>query len=110
MYIFVAMRIDLRHLIDSIKLSFPPETHVVLSGTIQFNKEVHAAKKALATHFRAMDVPQAKPLSSGEVLGCTAPRLLPAASSFMSCSSALKELVSSVSFFFLSRCSCGRVT
>ena len=84
MYIFVAMRIDLRHLIDSIKLSFPPETHVVLSGTIQFNKEVHAAKKALATHFRAMDVPQAKPLSSGEVLGCTAPRLLPAASSLPS--------------------------
>lgn len=73
MYIFVNMKIDLQHLVESVKLSFEPSTRIILAGTIQFNKEMHAAKKVFKEHFASVYVPQSKPLSSGEVLGCTAP-------------------------------------
>lgn len=42
-------------------------------GTIQFAGAVHESCALLVDHFDAMAVPQAKPLSPGEVLGCTAP-------------------------------------
>lgn len=42
-------------------------------GTIQFAGAVHESCALLIDHFDAMAVPQAKPLSPGEVLGCTAP-------------------------------------
>lgn len=49
---------------------------LVLAGTIQFTSAVQATKTALlATHrYTEVLVPQEKPLSGGEVLGCTAPR------------------------------------
>ena len=73
MYIFVNMKIDLQHLIESVKLTFDRDTRIILAGTIQFNKEMHAAKKVFKEHFASVHIPQCKPLSSGEVLGCTAP-------------------------------------
>ena len=73
MYIFVNMKIDLQHFVESVKLSFEKGTRIILAGTIQFNKEMHAAKKIFKEHFESVFVPQCKPLSSGEVLGCTAP-------------------------------------
>lgn len=42
-------------------------------GTIQFAGAVHEACGKVAEHFDEVAVPQAKPLSPGEVLGCTAP-------------------------------------
>lgn len=42
-------------------------------GTIQFAGAVHESCGQLVDHFDDMAVPQAKPLSPGEVLGCTAP-------------------------------------
>jgi 2-(3-amino-3-carboxypropyl)histidine synthase len=47
---------------------------ICLVGTIQFGRSIAAAANALREHYD-VDVPQAKPLSSGEVLGCTSPRL-----------------------------------
>ncbi|CAI5468459.1 unnamed protein product [Closterium sp. Yama58-4] len=77
LYVFVDITIDVPHFIDTLKLNFPPTDHLVLAGTIQFTAAVHAAKSALSGHFKAITVPQAKPLSGGEVLGCTAPSLSP---------------------------------
>lgn len=42
-------------------------------GTIQFAGAVHEACAQVVDHFDAVAVPQAKPLSPGEVLGCTSP-------------------------------------
>lgn len=42
-------------------------------GTIQFAGAVHEACEQVADHFETVAVPQAKPLSPGEVLGCTSP-------------------------------------
>lgn len=48
-----------------------------MAGTIQFTTTVAQVKAKLAAAYPHMAVPQVKPLSGGEVLGCTAP-LLPA--------------------------------
>lgn len=48
-------------------------TRLAVMGTIQFAGAVHDSCAQLADHFDDVVVPQAKPLSPGEVLGCTAP-------------------------------------
>ncbi|KAL5996822.1 hypothetical protein ACLOJK_007743, partial [Asimina triloba] len=47
----------------------------VFAGTIQFSAAVRAAKSALSDAGFAAAVPQSKPLSAGEVLGCTSPSI-----------------------------------
>lgn len=49
------------------------ETRVAVMGTIQFAGAVHQACAKVVEQFDAAAVPQAKPLSPGEVLGCTSP-------------------------------------
>lgn len=55
------------------RLTFPPTSRLILAGTIQFAASLHAARAALATEYPHITVPQSRPLSPGEVLGCTAP-------------------------------------
>ena len=73
MYVFVEIEVDLAHLVDTVKLNFGADQKLALCGTIQVGRAVHAAAAALNGHFAAARVPQCKPLSAGEVLGCTAP-------------------------------------
>ncbi|RHY29580.1 hypothetical protein DYB32_005031 [Aphanomyces invadans] len=47
---------------------------LALMGTIQFATAMHVALTELKAHFKDIVVPQAKPLSPGEVLGCTSPQ------------------------------------
>eukprot|EP01018_Ginkgo_biloba_P017699 Gb_23501 [translate_table: standard] len=75
LYVFVDIQIDVQHLVDTIKYNFKSEDKIALAGTIQFSTAIHAAKAALADQHPNIVVPQAKPLSPGEVLGCTAPSL-----------------------------------
>ena len=77
MYVFVDIKFDVTHLIESIQLTFKePVVKLVLMGTIQFAQALNEVKKALEKDARfVIDVPQARPLSRGEVLGCTAPKL-----------------------------------
>ncbi len=46
----------------------------MLAGTIQFASALAAAAAELAPIFPNLLVPQARPLSKGEVLGCTSPQ------------------------------------
>lgn len=64
LYVFVDIKIDLVHLANVIKSNFTERVAIV--GTIQFNSSVNKLKKI-------MTCPQVKPLSPGEVLGCTSP-------------------------------------
>ncbi|KAL3497918.1 hypothetical protein ACH5RR_040650 [Cinchona calisaya] len=74
LYIFVEIFIDVNKLLNQIKLNFSSEKFsFILAGTIQFSHAIRAVKPELEKlGFRVL-VPQAKPLSAGEVLGCTAP-------------------------------------
>jgi len=78
MYVFVDIDIDVEHMVGSIKLSFPDRaaTKLALLCTIQFAPAMHQAKQMLDQYYSQESiVPQAKPLSKGEVLGCTSPSI-----------------------------------
>jgi len=74
MYVFVHISIDVAHLVESIKHNFSPDLRFVLSGTIQFSRALQSARQPLQDYFADLLIPQTKPLSPGEVLGCTSPR------------------------------------
>lgn len=73
MYIFVEIFFDSKHLIECVKAAFSRETRIAIMGTIQFIAIVHEASIELSRYFGDCIIPQAKPLSAGETLGCTSP-------------------------------------
>lgn len=76
LYIFVEIFIDVKKFLDQLKLNFSHESKrfsFLLAGTIQFSHAIRAVKPELEKLGFTVLVPQAKPLSAGEVLGCTAP-------------------------------------
>ena len=75
LYVFVDIKIDSLHFVESVKLNFPITTNIALVSTIQFVATLHAVSKELRNIGYNVTVPQSKPLSPGEILGCTAPRL-----------------------------------
>lgn len=77
LYVFVDVRFDGAHLLACVRDNFRPGTRLALAGTIQFGAAVQGARAALLRDFPALEVPQCKPLSPGEVLGCTAPCVAP---------------------------------
>ncbi|KAK9333263.1 putative diphthamide synthesis protein-domain-containing protein [Lipomyces starkeyi] len=83
LYVFVSITINERHLIDTLRENFDPGTRLTLIGTIQFNGALHAARNAALSApddvGLELEVPQISPLSRGEILGCTAPRIDPSA-------------------------------
>lgn len=82
LYVFVDIKIDVSKLISTIHLNLRKQisdidvNKIVLAGTIQFGTAIRVAKPELEKlGFRVL-VPQSKPLSAGEVLGCTAPTIV----------------------------------
>ncbi|KAH7669715.1 2-(3-amino-3-carboxypropyl)histidine synthase protein [Dioscorea alata] len=75
LYVFVDIRIDVSRLVSAVKSTFPPSSRLALAGTVQFISAVHAARSVLSDDGYDITVPQAKPLSAGEVLGCTSPTI-----------------------------------
>nr|NVI70982.1 putative diphthamide biosynthesis protein 1 [Cucujiformia] len=75
LYIFVDIRIDPLHFVDTIKHNFPVTTKIGLVSTIQFLTTLHAVTNELKDFGFEVSLPQCKPLSAGEILGCTAPVL-----------------------------------
>lgn len=75
LYVFVDIKIDAVHFIESVKLNFSPTKKLAFVSTIQFVSTLHAAAKELRNDGYIVDVPQSKPLSPGEILGCTSPKL-----------------------------------
>ena len=73
MYVFVEIFFESSHFIECVKNAFPRETRIALMGTIQFVSIIHQAASELSKHFSQCVIPQAKPLSAGETLGCTSP-------------------------------------
>ncbi|KZZ91387.1 diphthamide biosynthesis protein 1 [Moelleriella libera RCEF 2490] len=75
LYVFVDISIDTAHLLASLERNFASGKTMAVVGTIQFNATIHGVRGSLeAAGFRVL-VPQIAPLSKGEILGCTSPRL-----------------------------------
>ncbi|VDO20968.1 unnamed protein product [Haemonchus placei] len=75
LYIFVNININISHFVDCIKANFTAPYKIALVSTIQFVGSLQAARNALEDSGLEIIIPQCKPLSPGEILGCTSPRL-----------------------------------
>jgi 2-(3-amino-3-carboxypropyl)histidine synthase len=78
--VFVEIDIDIDHLAQSITYNFgeTPDEPLYILGTIQFNKALYVIKSLLEKNSVSFPsgrirIPQTKPRSGGEVLGCTSP-------------------------------------
>jgi len=68
------VKFDTGHLIDTLRHNFDLGSNLVFVSTIQFVTTLQALSKALTPDY-IVTVPQCKPLSPGEILGCTSPKL-----------------------------------
>jgi len=78
LYVFVTIGINLEHFVNTVthNLTDHKEDAINLVGTIQFTNSLFMCKKLLMENgFKKIIIPQTKPRSSGEVLGCTAPKI-----------------------------------
>lgn len=76
MYVFVEIDFDVQHFIDSVTKLVPSTAKVCCIATVQFISSMRGAVPILQEHFSStLFVPQEKPLSHGEVLGCTSPHV-----------------------------------
>jgi 2-(3-amino-3-carboxypropyl)histidine synthase len=74
MYVFVEVQFDGSHLIDCIKENFSSQQKIALMATIQFISCCKSVRKSLdSANYKDIVIPQARPLSAGETLGCTSP-------------------------------------
>ncbi|KAF9363304.1 Diphthamide biosynthesis protein 1 [Mortierella sp. NVP85] len=74
LYVFVDIGIDVQHFIATVRKNFERGSKLVLVGVIQFVQAIQAARRELEVEY-VLNVPQAKPLSPAEILGCTSPQL-----------------------------------
>ncbi|TRY70810.1 hypothetical protein TCAL_01232, partial [Tigriopus californicus] len=79
LYVFVDIKIDPLHFLETINFNFgelDPKPKLGLVSTVQFVATLHSVAKELKeTYGFQVTIPQAKPLSAGEVLGCTSPQI-----------------------------------
>eukprot|EP00668_Euglena_longa_P012021 GGOE01014445.1.p1 GENE.GGOE01014445.1~~GGOE01014445.1.p1 ORF type:complete len:402 (-),score=116.54 GGOE01014445.1:237-1442(-) len=76
MYVFVEISIDVSHFVAMVRKEIPSSARAVLVSTIQFIGSLRVAVEQLRDHFvHPITVPQNRPLSGGELLGCTSPQL-----------------------------------
>ncbi|KAL7515906.1 hypothetical protein ACHAWX_000982 [Stephanocyclus meneghinianus] len=73
LYVFVEIRVDVRHLVECVRLTFYNEFRSAVVEAARLFNQLNQEPRHSALQFQAI-VPQAKPLSPGEVLGCTAPK------------------------------------
>lgn len=60
---------------EELKITKKSKKIVAVMGTVQFLQAVSYVKEKLSPYFERLDVPQVKPLSPGETLGCTSSQL-----------------------------------
>jgi 2-(3-amino-3-carboxypropyl)histidine synthase len=75
LYIFVDISINLSNLIETLIHNFPDSSiPIALVSTIQFVEGIYKAKEILKEHgYNNYIIPQSKPRTGGELLGCTSP-------------------------------------
>jgi 2-(3-amino-3-carboxypropyl)histidine synthase len=75
LYIFVDISIDTSHLLNTLTRNFPAGKTIAMVGTIQFNSTLHTVRPLLEQAGFKLVIPQIMPLSKGEILGCTSPKI-----------------------------------
>ncbi|KAJ3272906.1 Diphthamide biosynthesis protein 1 [Terramyces sp. JEL0728] len=73
LYVFVDIGFDVQHFVDTVKFNVEVGKKICLVGTIQFVGSLGKCVEGLQGY--EVVVPQSRPLSKGEILGCTAPKI-----------------------------------
>ncbi|KAJ8391427.1 hypothetical protein AAFF_G00089010 [Aldrovandia affinis] len=74
LYVFVDIQLDIAHFLDTLEFNIPLGKSLALVSTIQFVAALQSVSAALKEKYDVL-VPQCRPLSPGEILGCTSPHL-----------------------------------
>ena len=74
LYVFVDIQIDTLHFLETLRFSFEKGKSLAVVSTIQFVPTLQSVAKDLKDDYNVL-IPQCKPLSPGEILGCTSPKL-----------------------------------
>lgn len=74
LYVFVDISINMSHFIETVRNNIAHGSKIALVATIQFVASLQTAVNELSRDY-TITVPQSRPLSKGEILGCTAPKL-----------------------------------
>ncbi|CAG0921458.1 unnamed protein product [Notodromas monacha] len=83
MYVFVDVAFDVSHAIECVVANLNPGSCVALASTVQFLTALHEVAEALKERGFDPRFLQSRPLSKGEVLGCTAANAAPEAESLL---------------------------
>jgi 2-(3-amino-3-carboxypropyl)histidine synthase len=81
LYVFVEIQVDTLHLVRTIQATMikaqpTTTTTIALLGTVQFRHALATVQTLLRElGYEQVSIPQVKPLSPGEVLGCTSPKI-----------------------------------
>ncbi|KAM9967723.1 hypothetical protein ACTFIW_001808 [Dictyostelium discoideum] len=75
LYVFVDIQFDLQHFIETLKFNFKQTQKLIMVSTIQFSASLQSSREPLSEYFSNIFIPQEKPLSPGEILGCTSPKI-----------------------------------
>ncbi|XP_033213347.1 2-(3-amino-3-carboxypropyl)histidine synthase subunit 1 isoform X2 [Belonocnema kinseyi] len=75
LYIFVDIKIDVAHCIRCLKSTLSVNSKIALVSTIQFAGSFQGIAAEMRKDNYEVTIPQSKPLSPGEILGCTAPNI-----------------------------------
>ena len=75
LYVFVDIKLDSLHFIETLNANLERDHKLSLVSTIQFVATLQAVAKELREAGFSVDIPQVKPLSPGEILGCTSPHM-----------------------------------
>ncbi len=76
LYVFVDIKIDNQHLLATLRRNFVSGFTIGLVSTIQFVAALQSIQQLLLGEYNVV-IPRSKPLSPGEILGCTSPKLAP---------------------------------
>nr|XP_058967500.1 2-(3-amino-3-carboxypropyl)histidine synthase subunit 1-like isoform X3 [Pocillopora verrucosa] len=74
LYVFVDIKLDATHFVNTVRHNFEAGKSLALLSTIQFVTTLQAVYQDLCKDYQ-VEILQCKPLSPGEILGCTAPRI-----------------------------------
>lgn len=93
LYVFVEISFDVAHLVGCMRANFDANEPLAMLATVQFLSMLHkvrheltaenAAEKTPPPPFTKLFVPQERPLSAGEMLGCTSPKFAEKCGSFV---------------------------
>lgn len=77
LYVFVDISINVGNLVDTLVHNFPDQNiPIALVSTVQFVEGVYKARQILQEKgFSNYVIPQSKPRTTGEILGCTSPMI-----------------------------------